>query len=221
MVTRPEGSADAVSARLCEMGFEPVLAPMLRIEARPVRHPGRAGAVLVTSANALPALAGVEAPLFAVGDATAARARAAGFREVESAGGDARDLLALVRLRCPAGASLLLAAGAGEGGALTAGLRAAGYRVRRRVAYAALPVPAFPPAGLAAIEGRRLRAVLFMSAKTARVFCRLLPPSLAGALSGVDAIAIGPAAAEVLAPLPWRQVRVSLGPTLEQMLARL
>ena len=45
--------------------------------------------------------------------------------------------------------------------------------------------------------------------------------ALRPALAEVDACAIGRPAADVLTPLPWRRVRVSLLPTLDQVLALL
>lgn len=222
LITRPAADAARTAERLRRLGWVPVVAPLLAVEARAGVSPGRADAVLVTSGNALPALRGMEAvPLLAVGDATAARARAAGFASVWSANGDASDLLALAGRRCRPGASLLLASGAGQGAELARALRGAGFRVRRRVAYAARPVPAMPDAAVWALEGGKVRAALFLSADTARAFARLLPPALRPALAGVDALAIGPPVGAALAALPWRRVQVSLTPTLDGLLTLL
>jgi len=49
----------------------------------------------------------------------------------------------------------------------------------------------------------------------------LLPDKLKPGLAHVDALTIGAPAASVLAPLPWRRVRVSLRPTLDHVLALL
>lgn len=180
-----------------------------------------ADAVLLTSGNALPALPATALPVLAVGDATAARAREAGCSDVRSAGGNAEDLLALACQTLPPGASLLLLSGAGQGTGLAAGLRDAGFRVRRRVAYEARAVPTFPDAAGEALLGNQVGAALFLSAEAARVFVRLLPPSLLPALSGVEALAIAPLAARVLRALPWRDVRASLTPTLDGLLTLL
>lgn len=221
LVTRPAAEAAATAALLRARGLVPVLAPLLEVEPRRLRPSGRYHAALVTSGNALASLTGLAGPLLAVGDATAQRAREAGFSDVASAGGDAADLLALVRRRCPPGATLLLATGRGQGRALSAALRGAGFRVQRRVAYVARSVRRLPDAAAEAVQGGHLRAALFLSAETARTFARLLPPALHPALASVDALAIGQPAADALAPLPWRQVRVSLAPTLDQVLALL
>lgn len=221
LITRPEPGASETGRWLAARGLHPVLAPLLRVRTLACQAPPGVGAVLVTSGNALPALpAALHAlPLFAVGDATAARARAAGFREVHSADGDARDLLALVRQRPPG--PVLLASGQGQGHALAADLRAAGFTVHRRTVYAAAPVGRLPAPARAALLGGQLRAALFLSAETARAFARLLPPGLHGTLRGLDALAIAQPTADALAHLPWRCVRVSAKPTLERVLAML
>ncbi len=224
LVTRPQPGADATADRLRALGIAAVVAPMLRVRARPLVQPPAVQAVLVTSGQALPSLmaASVRGPVLAVGDATAARARALGLAPVHSAAGDAADLAGLAgRLLERGGAPLLLACGRGQGGALAAALRADGFRVLRRVAYAAEPVRRLPPPAAAALEGGALRAALFLSAETARAFGRALPAGLVPALATVEALAIGAAAAAALHGLPWRRVRVAARPTEDGVLALL
>ena len=196
---------------------------MLRVSPLPVRLPDAVDAVLVTSGNALQplpaALHGLV--LLAVGDATAARAGAAGFTKVCSADGDAAALVALAARVLPPRAALLLAIGRGQGAALAADLRARGFRVHRRAVYAARPVRRLPAATLGALAGGGLRAAIFLSADTARAFVRALPVGLRPALAGVDALAIGQPAADVLSHLPWRSVRVSANPTQASLMALL
>ena len=221
LVTRPQPGASETALLLTARGLHPVLAPLLRVHTLPVRVPTGLHAVLVTSSNAIPALPSTlhHLPLLAVGDATAERARAAGFQDVHSADGDATDLLRLARSR-PLG-PLLLASGRGQGHALAAQLRAAGFTVHRRAVYAAQPVGRLPATARDALIARQLRAALFLSADTARAFVRLLPPALIPLLGGLDALAIAQPTADVLAHLPWRTVRVSAKPTLERVLALL
>ena len=222
LITRAAEAGGRTVALVRALGFSPVLAPLFQVCPRPMRWPGGIDAILLTSGNAVEAVAaGPRLPVFAVGDATAERARLAGFDRVSSAAGDAAALLTLARAALHPGASVLLATGAGQGAWLAAGLRAAGFRVHRRVAYAACAATRLPDAAAAAIMGGRLCAVLFLSAETARIFCRLLPQDMQAALAQVDALAIAPSVAVALAPLPWRRVRVSVAPTLDQVLALL
>ena len=223
LVTRPEPGASETADRLALLGLAAVIAPMLDVRPRPLGLVPGVQAVLVTSGNALPQLPPAlhPVPLLAVGDATAARARAAGFTEVCSADSDAAALAVLAAQMLPLRAPVLLATGTGQGGALAAALRERGFRVHRRAVYAAVPVRRLPGPALDALAGNGLRAALFLSAETARAFARALPASLLGSLGGVDALAIGQPAAEVLSRMPWRSVRVSAKPTSASLMALL
>ena len=220
LVTRPSFN-DRTCAVIAARGYDPVAAPFLRIEHFALRPPQAVQAILVTSGNALASLPAMPVPVLAVGDATAGRARAQGFA-VSSAAGDASALAALAQQRCdPAGAPLLLASGAGQGLALAADLRRRGFRVVRRVCYAARPVGRFPEAAAQAVQSGRLHAVLFLSTETAAAFVRLVPPGLSDRLSGIAALAIGKTTAETLERLPWCRVSRAASPTLDDVLAQL
>ncbi len=224
LVTRPEPGASQTAARLIAGGFEPVLAPLLTVRPGRARLPdaARLQAVVVASGNAvaLPA-AYHRLPLLAVGDSTAARARAVGFSDVRSAGGTAVDLAALAAcLLRPERGPVLLAAGFGQSTRLARALRRQGLVVQRRAVYAAAGLRAFPEAAAAAIASG-LYAGLFFSAATARTFVRLLPQGLRPRLQKTAAIAIGAAAAGVLSALPWSDIRVAAQPTQEGILALL
>lgn len=227
LITRPESGAKETAARVAALGFAPILAPVLAIAALPARMPGpaRIQAVLVTSGNALPALGPAfhAVKLLAVGDATAARARAAGFADVTSAGRNAEALEALVQERCrPGGGALLLPTARGEGLALARSLRDAGFAVVRRTVYAAVPQNTLPAAAEAALSRGAVAAALFFSPATARSFTKLLLAALpAGCLNTVDALALSPAVAASLAPLPWRRLRVADRPSQDALLTLL
>ena len=192
------------------MGYTPVVVPLLTVTQRTPALPAKASAILVTSANGL-----VDdlptAPILTVGDATADRARAMGYTDVTSAGRDAAALAELAQRLYPPPASLLLLSGAGQNATLAATLRAAGYRVLRRVTYAARPVAAMGdiPAG----------SVLFFSPETARTFVRLAGAS--PRIAACEALAISPATAAALSPLPWRRIRVASAPNQDALLALL
>ena len=206
------------------MGCTPVLAPFLTVRPCQVALPPAADlqAVVAASGNAtiLPACHRT-LPLLAVGDATAARARAAGFAAVHSADGDGKALSALAaRLLSPANGPILLATGRGLGTQLAAALRHHGFVVHRRAVYAASTIRRFPPMAAGALQDG-LDAALFFSAETARAFARLLPRDLLPTLSRTDAVVIGPQAGDALQHLPWRALRVALRPTQDEVLALL
>ena len=226
LVTRPEPGASDTAARLRALGYDPVIAPLLVVEAVPSHMPSAdtVQAVLISSAQAIPALPldmrGL--PVLAVGDATARRAMADGFVDVRSAGADAAALAELVAQYCdPRGKPLLLATGKGQGLRLAGVLRERGFRVLRRVAYHARPVATLPAEAGEAIASGRLVAALFYSGETARCFARLLPPENATALADIMAIAISARAAKPLRALKWRALRVAINPSQDAVLAQL
>ena len=105
LVTRPHPDDEVTAGALRARGFEVLQAPMLRFEPVPFHDDAdeRYGAIIVTSANALRAIAPhlgnsrlLKLPLFAVGEHTASAAREAGFGEVLTAKGDAAALRDLV-----------------------------------------------------------------------------------------------------------------------------
>src|SRR5207302_9224425 len=138
LVTRPRAEAAALAEALRARGVEAIVEPLLEIRYRDGPAPDLAGvqAVLCTSANGVRALARLSreraVPLFAVGEASAARAREEGFARVESAGGNVDDLarLACERLRLEDG-RLLHVAGSDVAGDLAGALRRAGFTVER------------------------------------------------------------------------------------------
>ncbi len=223
LITRPETGARETLAGLAAIGRSGLCAPMLTIAPRAVRAPGAAQAVLVTSANAIPALPATlrNTPLYAVGDATAARAREAGFTQVASAGRDAATLAVLVAGRCdPASGPLLLASGAGQGLTLATSLREAGFKVIRRVAYAATPESHLPPLVSEALQRDEIDIAMFFSPATARAFAACILRAEMS-VAGVEALAISAMTAHALAPLSWRRIRVASHPNQEELVALL
>lgn len=181
LVTRPQPDNDATCTALNARGYAALSAPLLRFEAIPFHDDGEAtyGAVIVTSANALRALAPQEAllalPLFAVGDHTADAAKQAGFKKVISADGDAaalRDLIAAkVRGRTlKKGSTLLYLAGADFARDLAGELGAIGFSVVTQTTYRMAAVPALPPQACDALAAGELQAVLHYSRRSARAF---------------------------------------------------
>lgn len=188
----------------------------------PARLP-RAQALLLPSRAAARALAPVALPVLAVGDGTAAEARARGFTDVRAADGDAAALAETAAATLdPAAGPLLLAVGRGYGAELAAALRGRGFRVIRRVTYAAAPATALPAPALAALRAGRVAAALFTSPRGARITIALLRQAgLAEAARGIRAIAISPRIVEALAALPWAAIDCTARPDPGLLPARL
>jgi uroporphyrinogen-III synthase len=184
LVTRPHPDDEATAAALRAKGFEVLRAPMLRFEPVAFQNDLDAnyGAVIVTSANALrgiePYLAGsrlLKLPLFAVGQRTAAAARAAGFDRVIVADGDAAGLrdtvLASARAReLKKTSTLLYLAGADLARDLAGELGERGFNVVTQTTYRMIPVPGLPNDACDAFAASRIEAVLHYSRRSARAF---------------------------------------------------
>jgi uroporphyrinogen-III synthase len=232
LVTRPIEDFPGTAAALAAIGWDALACPCQRIVLRPgLGAPGPAQALLLTSRNAVRALAGEVAwqalPAFCVGDATATAARAAGWRQVVSADGDARDLSRVVaRQLAPQAGSLVLATANGAGAPLARLLRDAGFRVRRRVVYAMQPASALPGAAISALRQGLVHTVLFHAGGAARLFMAAIHAAgLAQSLRIVEACTISKMAAASLSRAPgdnaWRSIQWPARPTEAGMLALL
>jgi uroporphyrinogen-III synthase len=233
LVTRPAADAAPLARALGMRGIEALIAPLLTIV--PAEDAGRrladaligAQAVLFTSANGARIFAAAsprrELPVFAVGDASAAAARIAGFRSVASAGGDVADLARLVAARlAPQAGALVHAAGSAVAGDLAGDLSAAGFSLRRAVIYHAVPAAALDPAIAEALRAGAVQLALFFSPRTAAGFVRLAAAAgLADSCRAMTGLALSPAVAAALAELPWREVSVAAAPTERALLAAL
>src|SRR5436305_6758854 len=184
LVTRPEPDNETTAAALRAKGFAVVLAPMLRFEPLAFHDDAEAryGAVIVSSANALRAIAAdlagsrlLTLPLFAVGERSAEAARRAGFGDVAVAEGDAaalRDLIvASVRAKTLKKASTLLyLAGADLAGDIAGDLGERGFSVVTHTTYRMIPVQSLPQAACDAFAANGIEAVLHYSRRSARAF---------------------------------------------------
>jgi uroporphyrinogen-III synthase len=174
LVTRPEPAAERTAAALIARGHDVWKLPLMQIEPVVADLSGTWSGVIVTSANAPTAIADNAAraalltlPLLAVGQRSAEAARAAGFTEVTSAGGDVRDLLrTLASRRLDQVAPLLYLAGEDRSSDLVAELAAHGIAAEMRVVYRAAAL-AFPDELVAALESGDVEAVLHFSRRSA------------------------------------------------------
>lgn len=218
LITRPEPGCAETAAAVVALGWRPVLAPALVLRPRAVAA-AQVQAMLITSRAAAASLP-LGPPVLAVGEASAAEARRHGHADVTAADGDAAALLALARARLrPADGPLLLAVGRGYALDLAAGLRALGFAVLRRVAYAAGPAPGLPAPALAALRGDTIAQALFLSPRSAaRSISLLRDAGLAGKVASIRALAISPRVERVLAELPWRRIDVAGSPDHDALL---
>jgi uroporphyrinogen-III synthase len=189
-ITRAEPGAEATAARVHTIGFEPIVAPLLTVEAldTPLELDG-VGAIAFTSLNGLKAFTARsdwrEVPVFTVGDATAKAARRAGFADVASADGEMVALIRLIGEVRPEGL-VLHPCGRHQAGDFLGGLRRLGLLGRNVVLYDTPAVDALPQAVVEALEDRDVAAVLVHSARASVILA-----SLAGGVDFSETLALG------------------------------
>jgi uroporphyrinogen-III synthase len=214
-ITRAQPEAEKTAARVRERGAEPVFAPLLTIEPRPFDTSiTGAQALLFTSSNGVHSFAAQTSvrsvPAFAVGESTAAAARAAGFQQVSSADGDVVALAHLVQAELDPHAGMLVhVSGRHIAGDLVHTLRGAGFHVERRVAYEAVAATSLPAAFAAPLD-----IVLFHSARAAEIFIQLGAPNAASLRAACFSQAVANAARVV----PWAALTVAKAPREEALL---
>lgn len=203
LILRPQPGADETAARARALGLDPVVAPLFDV--KPLAWTAPAGpfdAIMLTSANAARHAGGGLAPFlvlpcFAVGEATAAAARAAGFADVRTGPADGA---ALVEEMAAAGIASALHPCGREHVPLTGAVSIADIPV-----YAADAVGAFPEAARGAL-------VLLHSPRAAARFAELARDR------GAIRIAAISAATADAAGHGWASVSVAARPRDEALL---
>lgn len=183
LVTRPEPGASSTAQKLRQMGYEPIILPLTRIESLNADEqidPAAYAAIAVTSPNAaryvLDSTARILAdlPCYAVGKATGAVSRAVGLNVVDETAGDAAGLRRIIAQQVDPGSNILVLCGRVRRNILERGLIEDGFHPRLIEIYDTLPTP--PEAGiLASVLGDTpIDVVLLYSAFAADEFTRLL-----------------------------------------------
>ena len=208
-------------------GIEWLSEPLLRIVPVPWDPSvleGRA-ALLVTSANASRELLRVpgvrrDVPVFAVGPATAEPLQTAGFSDVHAADGTAVSLIAHVRQHAdPRAGRLLHVSGRDIAVDLAASLARTGFAVDRVVVYRAVAVERMNAGVMREIAHGGFDAAMFLSARTAAVFCSLvIAAGIVDACTRMTAVAISRRVAQALRPAGFRQVVVAASPSRDAVL---
>jgi uroporphyrinogen-III synthase len=221
LLTRPKPQAEAFAQRMHAQlpAHEVLIAPLTGIVTRPLKATVLAEAcgVVLTSANALPALAGLSVgamPAYCVGEATARAARAAGFT-VSVADGDAaslRDLLLRLRPQEP----LVHIHGQDLACDLSRVLTAEGITCHGIVGYEAREVP-WDGRVVTALQGAECCLLPIFSPRAARLLCDRLPPERAN----LWPVAISAAAAAGLSPDLRGRACIASRPDADAMLAEL
>ena len=222
IITRPQIDAATLAAKLKALGHSAMIAPVLDVVPRAglVIPPLPYQIICLSSANGMRCLTvalDLQIPVYAVGQQSAAAARARGFAHVESEGGDVDGLVRHIASSLKQnGGPLLYLSGAETSGDLEGRLRACGYSVTRVVTYDARACPL--DAYAAAIQS--CDAVLLYSARTAKLWLGEMERlNLLKAAAALRYFCLSP---QVAKPLPqnWHK-SVAKSPTEESLLALL
>lgn len=226
MVTRPREDAEELAAELSDRGFDTCIAPMLSTEAVEADVPPleRFSGLVFTSRYGVRHFTALEKsrslPVFAVGDATAEAARAAGFSDVISAKGAGEDLAKLIGKRGSGGLRLLHAGGAERVDGWTENI--AGAEIVPLVLYQSKPAREFPEDVLELFKVGRVNYVLLFSPATARNFVTLTRAAgLEKCAEKAVAICLSRMVADVAGLLPWRRLLVAGRPDKKSLLEML
>lgn len=229
LITRPEDEYADTAAMVAALGYEPGACPMLVMESVMAdfsdvdAHPEKFAALVFTSAAALPPFctqcAVRDIPVYTVGDVTAARARAAGFKNVTSAGADLDALESLLLVaRLPPDKTVLHVSGAD----VVRAMDLPGLTLDRRIVYRAAQAAHLPEDAQRALRAASPRFVLFYSARTAQAFAAAIKKDrLAHQLMSSKALCLSESMVESLRDLPWRGIAVAPQPDRAGMQALL
>ena len=174
LVTRPQADAERTAAVLRARGHDVLVAPLMRVEPIAADLDRKWSAVVITSANAVNAIAHnsargalIKLPVFSVGRRSAEAAQQVGFTDVASANGDVHDLVRLIAARLDKNKTpVLYIAGEDRATDLLAELSARGIAAEMRVVYRAVTTP-LPPPLIEALKAAEVDAVLHFSRRSA------------------------------------------------------
>ena len=221
-ITRAEPGASETAERVAAHGHKAVVAPLLMLERlpNPQMNLHDVRAIAFTSANGVRAFAAAsperEFRIFCVGAATAAEAKAAGFRAVLAGDGDVTALAHRIAARALElrGGVVLHPGAAHPAGDLVGVLTKAGVAARGVALYDSVPAQPSPDfiAGMAELD-----VVLLHSPKASKVLAKLLrkhpaprlralclSPAVARPLSRIDL------AERTAAPIPFEAALLNL-----------
>lgn len=230
LVTRPEPDALKLVAALEKHGHEATVEPLLTVSYAADEAIDLDGvqALIATSRNALRALKSHpirnearHLPLFAVGRATAAEARALGFEMVVTGAGTAQELVThIVSVADPAAGLLLHLAGDAQAVDLEAELESHGFRVLQHVVYRMHAATSLADVTVEQLAMGEIEGVILMSPRTAAIYASLMRKhGLVSVARGLIHFCLSDAVSQRLQVLGQVAVETAEAPRLEEVLA--
>ena len=216
LVTRADPDGQIFAEQCRAAGFDPVLAPVMRIEIASAKiNLGEVSALAFTSANGVRAFAANSArrdlSVFAVGPVTAEAANAAGFEKISAAGGDIESLAShIASERGLTQKGVLHIAGGNRAGDLEALLKEQGVAARRQTLYEAVAMETLSPEAIAVMAGKSDLWVTLFSPRTAMLFLNLAEMAgLKAQLATMRAACLSKAVADAASRGQWAEVKVA------------
>ena len=189
-ITRTLPAADESASNWGEAGFEPILAPLLKIEAVAHEPLPKTETLIFTSKNAIDHIVCAGQRAICVGDATAEKARTAGYSNVISVDGTSTDITAWVKDTLQKTEPLCHVSGWHVRGRIAEDLQSLGYSARRVKVYRSVPRPVWP--------SEAFSMVAFYSPLAAKTFAELAKTR---DVTELEAICISEATAKELGDL--------------------
>lgn len=230
LVIRPEPDATRTAERLGAAGHAALMAPVLTTDFLGPPLPNDAALIVLTSGNAVRALMRrpdlarfTDLATVAVGAATAAAARDAGFTSVVSAEGRAADVAAVVAALRPApGTRVLYPAATERADALEERLAALGLDVAMVEVYRTVQVEAWPAETVAALTTGGADVAQVMSRRSGLALVALIQRH--GLQAVARSMACHAISAEAVTPdlaSSFASVTIAVRPSLDGLLALL
>jgi uroporphyrinogen-III synthase len=203
--TRPAADESAVIWRVA--GFEPVIDPLLKIE--PVAHDPlpKEAVIIFTSKNGVDNAIGGGQRAICVGDATAQKAREAGYRDVISVNGTSVEVKTWLRENLPKTQDICHASGWHAYGSITENLKRWGFKARRVKTYRSVPYPIWPEDAFS--------GVVFYSPLAAQVFAGMCEKK---DVSSITAVCISKNTAKELTGLELKSICIANRPREDELI---
>jgi uroporphyrinogen-III synthase len=224
LITRPLPEAQTTAELLQAKGFQTIVEPMLVVEpVVPTTLPEDYNVALFTSGNGVryvPEDVVRKQPMvLTVGDASAELAKARGFKQVHSAGGDVDALFELcTKMLDPQLHKIIHFAGVISYGALVERLLVEGFQADERLIYEAHAREELGQDTIRHIKQGSIRSALFFSPRTAKVFMKNFKAhGLMQNLSHMTAYCISSAVADQLGA-SWGRVVIADEPNQEAVI---
>lgn len=222
LITRPQPDADLLAKALWEMGYETLIEPMLHIEQLPVAVPdlNDCEGLIFTSANGVRSFRALcdirDKPVFTVGDKTAADAKQAGFRRVQSAGQTVMDLAQALNKKKGV---YVHCRGQDTSHSLKALLsHNKKITINDVVLYKAQKTAFLSESVLKALKNNEISCALFYSRRTANAFVDVIHDhDCTPYIAHIKALCLADSMIESLSVLPWKEIQLADEPTQEAM----